>query len=182
MLGLLEMQSEAGRIDLFYGDESQVAESGYVPYGWVFEDEVVEIPAQRGKAVDIWGLLCRDNRFVFSTTYNTIDADFILQHLDSFSFNLQKPTVVVLDNASIHTAQKVKERLQVWQNRGLFIFYLPPYSPHLNIIERLWKELKARWITPADYISTDRLFYAVYLALATVGTDLSIAFSKFNGN
>lgn len=49
MLGLLEMQSEAGRIDLFYGDESQVAESGYVPYGWVFEDEVVEIPAKGAK-------------------------------------------------------------------------------------------------------------------------------------
>lgn len=182
MLGLLEKQSEAGSIDLFYGDESQVAESGYVPYGWVFEDEVVEIPAQRGKTINIWGLLGRDNRFVFSTTHNTIDADFVLQRLDDFSLNLRKTTVVVLDNASVHTAQKIKERFQVWQNRGLFIFYLPPYSPHLNIIERLWKELKARWIMPADYISTDTLFYAVQLALAAVGDDLSIAFSKFNGN
>jgi len=32
--------------------------------------------------------------------------------------------------------------IKLWQNRGLYIFYLPSYSPHLNIIERLWKEMR----------------------------------------
>jgi transposase len=179
MLGLLEKRSEMSEIDLFYGDESQVSEAGYVPYGWVFDDEVVEIPAQKGKAINIWGLLSRDNRLIFETTEKNIDSEFVWQKLDELSLKITKQTVVVLDNARIHTAHKIKERLEVWQKRGLYIFYLPPYSPHLNIIERLWKELKARWISPTDYVSTENLFFAVWAALNAVGDELSINFSKF---
>jgi len=62
----------------------------------------------------------------------------------------------------------------------LFLFYLPPYSPHLNICERLWKELKARWLKPSGYKTTEVLFYAVDRALAAVGYGLEINFSDFN--
>lgn len=182
MLGMLEKQSEAGEIDLFYGDESQVAESGYVPYGWIFKDEKVEIAAQKGKSLNILGLLSRDNRLIFHTCSGTINSEFVWQKLDEFSLKIHKLTVVVLDNARIHTAHKIKERLEVWQNRGLYIFYLPPYSPHLNIIERLWKELKARWLKPTDYEAPNDLFFAVWSALAAVGSDLTINFSKYNIN
>ena len=88
--------------------------------------------------------------------------------------------MVVLDNARVHTAAKVKEQLESWQQRGLFLFYLPVYSPHLNIAERLWKELKARWLKPQDYLTTDSLFYAVKMALAAVGQHLAINFSNYN--
>ncbi|KPH14778.1 transposase [Chryseobacterium sp. ERMR1:04] len=73
--------------------------------------------------------------------------------MKNFHFQILKQTVVVLDNARIHLAKKVKERIPYWEQRGLFLFFLPPYSPHLNIIERLWKELKSRWIKPDDYTS-----------------------------
>jgi transposase len=53
------------------------------------------------------------------------------------------------------------------------------YSPHLNIAERLWKELKARWLRPQDYRTADQLFYAVKLALAAVGRELFINFSEY---
>ncbi|WP_407654637.1 transposase [Arcicella aquatica] len=42
--------------------------------------------------------------------------------------------------------------MKFWQKRGLYIFYLSQYSPHLNIIERLWQELKAKRIKPEDYL------------------------------
>ncbi len=107
-------------------------------------------------------------------------AHFIVEHLDSFSSIIQKPTVVVLDNAKIHTARQVKERLAYWQARGLYLFYLPPYSPHLNICERVWKELKARWLKAQDYLSAESLFYTLSLALAAIGKDLFINFSDFH--
>ena len=43
--------------------------------------------------------------------------------------------VVVLDNASWHHAVIVKASYRRWLN----IDYLPPYSPELNPIERVWK-------------------------------------------
>ena len=72
-----------------------------------------------------------------------------------------------------------------------FIFYLPPYSPHLNLIETLWRKLKYEtgdrvkrpavggnlWLRPKDYLAEDDLFYAVTQILGAVGNDLSINFA-----
>lgn len=178
-LGLLEEQGRQGHLDLFYGDESQVSPEGYVPYGWQFEDEQVSIESTKGKGLNCFALLSRDNRVVYATKQESITADFIVEELDKFSLSIAKPTVVVLDNARVHTAAKVRKQLGYWQQRGLFLFYLPAYSPHLNLAERLWKELKARWLKPSDYLTTDSLFYAVKMALAAVGSNLFINFADY---
>ena len=107
-----------------------------------------------------------------------INADFILEFMDEFSLNITNTTVAVFDNAPVHKARKIKERLQVWQKRGLYIFFLPPYSPQLNIIERFWKELKEGWIKPEDYHTADDLFYAVNQILAGIGTEFTMDFAE----
>lgn len=177
-LSLLEEQARTGRIDLYYADETRVSQEGYVPYGWQFAEEQVAIEVCKGKAINCFGLLSRTNKFIYRTSEKNINADFVIQTLDALSLNISKFTVVVLDNARIHTARKVKQLLKIWQQRGLFLFYLPPYSPHLNIIERLWKEMKQAWIKPADYQSADDLFYAVNRICAAVGKSLFINFSE----
>ncbi len=176
---LLEQASELGYIDLYYGDETRISEEGYVPYGWQFKDEDVFIPVQRGKGLNCFGLLSREMKFHYEITDKNINADFIVQYLDRFSFSIKKETVVVLDNASCHRAKKVKERLQYWQNRGLYVFFLPPYSPQLNIIERLWKEVKERWLRPCDYSDFDCLSYAISRVFASIGGVLNISFGSF---
>ena len=74
----------------------------------------------------------------------------------------------------------MSERLDAWQARGLFVFYLPVYSPHLNIVEILWRELKHRWLHASDYQDKGTLHYAVWQALKAVGQSLTIQFSRFN--
>lgn len=74
----------------------------------------------------------------------------------------------------------MQERRPFWQERWLFIFYLPPYSSNLNIAERLWRKLKYEWLQPSNYATTDDLFYQVRQALAAVGKGLKIRFSEFN--
>jgi transposase len=71
-----------------------------------------------------------------------------------------RPTVIVLDNASIHTAASVQLRRAVWETRDLYLFFLPPYSPHLNIAETVWRQLKGGWLCPEDYAQPDDLAYA----------------------
>lgn len=126
-----------------------------------------------------FALITRDNKISFTTNQEGITADSLIKELDKFSLSISKPTVVVMDNAKVH---KVKQAMEAWQKRGLFLFYLPPYSPHLNIAERLWKELKARWLRPEDYLSSDQLFYVVNLALVAVGKSLFISFSDYQSN
>lgn len=177
---LLEQQSRQGHIELFYADESQICEEGYIPYGWQFAKEEVYIETAKGGKLNLFAMISRNNKVYYQTSRQKMTAHFIREQLEAFSFSIHKPTVVVLDNARIHTARKVKERLPEWQSRGLYIFYLPPYSPHLNICERVWRELKARWLKPEDYLSADSLFYAATLALAAIGKSLFIHFADFN--
>lgn len=151
-----------------------------MPYGWQFFDEDVFVPCEKSQGLNCFGLLSRTNGFCFSTTTNTIDSQYLVEQLEGFSFGLKRMTVVVLDNARVHRSKAVQERRAYWETRGLYLFYLPTYSPHLNIIEVLWRELKSRWLKPEDYACLGGLFYQVTLALAAVGTLLRVNFSKFS--
>ena len=177
-LSLIEQQAEPGNIDLFYADEAQFSQQGYVPYGWQFDDEEVAIEACKGRSTNCFGLLSRTNGFIYKMTERNINSDFVIEILDELSLTISKFTFVVLDNARIHTARKVKQLFETWRKRGLYIFYLPTYSPPLNIIERPLKEMKQGWLKPEDYQSADSLFYAVDRICANIGNTLFINFSK----
>jgi transposase len=97
--------------------------------------------------------------------------------LDTFSFGLNKKTVVVLDNASVHRNAKIRQMRPVREKRGLFLFYIPPCSPHLNIVETLWQVMKGKRIKPQDYTCTDTLFHATDRALAAIGKELRINYA-----
>ena len=94
--------------------------------------------------------------------------------------SLSRETVVVLDNARVHTAEAVRACRPLWEERGLTLFYPPPYSPHLNLAETLWRKLKYEWLRPHDYLSFDNLQDATRRALAAVGSRLTIAFATPN--
>jgi len=179
LLGEMERLSESGKVDLYYGDEAGVALEPNVPYGWQFGDEDVSMPSERGTGINCFGLLTRSNKSWTATSEKTIDAAFVVEQLERFSFSLARMTVVVLDNARIHTGKKMRERIAAWRRRGLFVFYLPTYSPHLNIAETLWRKLKYEWLSAEDYESKEHLQYAVRQALSAFGKSLKIRFSGF---
>lgn len=171
--------SERGLIDLYYGDESRISLEPCVPYAWQFKDEEVFMPSTQGQGLNCFALLSRANECRFETTPKSINARFVVEQLEGLSFGLERVTVVVLDNAPAHVAKQVKQRQPFWQQRGLFVFYLPSYSPHLNIVEVLWRKLKYQWLRPQDYLETPLLFYQVRQALAAVGSLLRIHFAPF---
>ncbi len=179
ILGELETLAENQEIDLYYSDESRVSLEPNVPYGWQFADEEVSLPTTKGGGLNCFALLSRTNQCLVKTGEQTFSAQFILEQFEVLSFNLRKLTVIVLDNARIHTSKIIKERIKVWQQRGLYLFYLPRYSPHLNIVEILWRKLKYEWLSPLDYQEKENLFYQIRLALTGVGQNLFIQFSKF---
>ena len=67
---------------------------------------------------------------------------FIISVLDDYSSQIDRTTVIVLDNASRHTSAAFCDRLETGAERGLLVYHIPPYSPELNTIELLWKKLK----------------------------------------
>jgi transposase len=71
----------------------------------------------------------------------------VVQFLDQIAQEAQPGlmTVVVLDNASFyHNIDQ--ETIDRWfLEHQMVLFYLPPYSPELNLIEIVWKHAKYHW-------------------------------------
>lgn len=55
---------------------------------------------------------------------------------------LKPDSVIVMDNASFHKSQETRDIIKA---AGCFVLFLPPYSPHLNPIEKLWANIKRAW-------------------------------------
>ena len=96
--------------------------------------------------------------------------------IDAFASQIKKYTIVVLDNASIHHSRKFRAHVEKWKKMGLELFYLPTYSPELNKIEILWKQMKYHWMTPTSYSDLDTLEQALYECLRNIGTKHVINF------
>ena len=68
--------------------------------------------------------------------------------------------VLVMDNAPYHRSRAVEAMLSLYAHRVL-VFWLPPYCPTLNPIERFWRHLK-------DVATANCLFRSVDELLANV--------------
>lgn len=77
---------------------------------------------------------------------------------------LRPGDIVVLDNLAAHRVPWVARRLR---RAGVGVWYLPPYSPEYNPIERLWAKVKA-YLRKVKARATDLLWQAIGDALATV--------------
>ena len=113
-------------IDMYYGDASHFGLVPNVPYAWQSKDDPVLLPSIRGKSTSVFGLM------------NTL-GDLVYDFFDRFAQTIVKKTVVVLDNSSLHTSKKFKEKIKEWKELDLLIYFIPPYSPELNKIEILWR-------------------------------------------
>ena len=68
--------------------------------------------------------------------------------------------IVVLDSASAHTTPKLDDFLTQHQNRLALVFQ-PTYSPHCNLIERLWRLMRGQMTHNQFYDSLKELAEAV---------------------
>ena len=116
------------------------------------------------------------NAWHYVARQDTLTAAYVIDTLDAWAATRTKPTVLVLDNASIHRAAALQARLPAWEAQNLYIFYLPAYSPHLNKIETLWRKIKYEWLRPEAYADMATLNMAVRDILDQVGITYRIQF------
>ena len=176
MIELQQLENK-GHIDIYYGDESGFSLNCVIPYCWQFKYEPVLILPQRGKTLSALGFMKSTGDVLrIWQKEGTIKAEFVIECVQKFADSLNKMTVLILDNARIHHAKLFQSCISAWEEQGLYIFYLPAYSPHLNRIERLWKEAKYRWIPPNAYTDLVTLGQTLDEIWAKFGTDYKIHF------
>ncbi len=56
------------------------------------------------------------------------------------------PLILIVDNASIHRSKKMVVFLEMLKSDySTSLYFIPAYSPELNRIEMVWKQMKYRW-------------------------------------
>jgi putative transposase len=111
-------------------------------------------------------------RLEYRMLEGSCDSEEVMGYLDALAQNAEqehKPCVVVLDNAPFHTAGVVREHEEAWEARGLTLYRLPAYCPHLNLIEGVWRRLKGFLVPRRFYDSVGELKQAVLHALRLLG-------------
>lgn len=167
-----------GDLDLYYFDESGFTLTPSVPYGWQKIGTTIEIPSQRSRQINTLGFLSYDGRTLFPYTLDcTVDTDCVISCMDDFSEQITNTTYVVLDNASPHSSKLFFEQLPRWEKKGLFIYFLPPYSPELNLIEILWRRIKYSWIPLSAYESFENLKDGLWSVLTSIGKEFKLNFT-----
>jgi transposase len=168
----------AGELDLYYFDEAGVSLTPTVPYGWQPIGERIEIPSQKSRQLNTLGFLRYDNQLTSYTVEGTVDSEIVIGCFDNFCDSLRGTTVVVIDNAPVHTSKRFQSRIPMWEEKGLFLYFLPPYCPELNLIEILWRMIKYHWLPIKAYDSFKSLVKHCHQVLSQVGSRYTIAFAK----
>ena len=170
-------QERNGEIDLRYLDQSGFSLTPYIPYGWQEKKETIVIKSRTGKRVNVMGLMNRQNELDYQIITKSITSQDVIKFLDKFSNQLARKTVIILDQASIHTSDEFIGKLKEWKQKKLEIFWLPNYSPKLNLIEILWKFIKYEWIDIGAYGSQKNLIEYLKKVLDNFGHEYVINFA-----
>src|SRR5208283_651700 len=144
-------------VDLWAIDEVHFQLHGSRCRMWVppeMKDPVVHHHPTR-KSIGYFGAVrLRDGKFMFhrGEKFNAETFFLFVRDLRSVSCHAGRRVKIILDNASYHHA-KLHELWRQKSRDRFMMNYLPPYSPELNPIERVWK-LVRRIATHNQYFSS----------------------------
>jgi hypothetical protein len=182
-LAKLHRMEEQGRCKLLYGDECGFSLLPSVPYLWQPKGTRLCLPAHpHQKRLSVLGFWCSNASHNHLWSYplrERLTAQHFMASIEALLEQLDPstPSVLVLDNAPVHRAQCVQKKRVEWKQRGLRLFFLPPYCPHLNRIELLWRQIKYRWLEPQAYVDFSALCQSVTSILDGIGSIYRLSFA-----
>lgn len=143
----LEVAARDGQCRLFYLDEAGICAAPPVQRSWSPRGlpHAIE-PNNHCRRSIIGALDFGKNALIHASHTRTVNGLHAVEFIEAL---LQqgdgKPTVIVLDNASIdHSIDQATLDRWFIEHKTL-VFHLPLYSPELNLIEIVWKHFKYHW-------------------------------------
>lgn len=138
----IKAEARAVGATIYFADEAGIRSDYHTGTTWapVGETPVVTVTGRRFSFNMISAVSPRGD-FRFMIHEGTVDATVFKEFLKRLMIGATKPVFVIVDGHSIHKSKLVKDYVNS-RKEQLKLFYLPPYSPHLNPDEQVWAHVK----------------------------------------
>ena len=150
---------------IYFADAVHPEHQSKPAFGWFKKGSTPAVNTTSGRGrVNIHAALNLENfdtPFVAPDTVNGVSAAQLLAKIEARNKNKRK-IYVIWDNAAYHKSEEVREFLSR-PKCPIHLIKLPPYCPHLNPIERLWKVMHGH-VTYNRYYPTEKQFVDAILA------------------
>jgi hypothetical protein len=159
---------EARRIEVWLQDEARIGQTGRNCRRWFQKGtRPTGVKDQRHTAVYLFGAVCPERDAAFGLVLPVVGADVMQTFLDQLSGQVAPGAhaLLIMDRAGWHCASDLV------MPENITAVFLPPYSPELNAIERLWLYLKERFLSHRLWSDYDAIVDAVCKAWQRVTSD-----------
>ena len=138
---LLEEEKQ-GQRKVFFVDAAHFVMGAFLGMLWCFERLFLKSSSGRRRYNVLGAFSVNGTDLVTITNEAYINSDTIVALLIKLKQEYPDiPLTLIMDNARYQRCSKVTEQAKML---GTDILFLPPYSPNLNLIERLWKFTKKK--------------------------------------
>lgn len=161
-------EANAGQRAVFFMDAAHFVLAPFLGFLWSVARIFIQAPSgrQRFNVLGALNAISHEVLTVTNQTYITsVQVCELLTQLAALGLGL--PITVVLDNARYQRCQLVMAHAT---SLGIELLFLPPYSPNLNLIERLWKFVKKQCLYSKYYEKFEPFKQAISDCLAAAST------------
>jgi len=164
---LLDEEKE-GKRHVFFVDAAHFVMGAFLGMIWCFERLFLQSSSGRKRYNVLGAYSNRDTNLITISNDAYINSDTIVELLIKVnSLHSDSKVTLVMDNARYQRCNKVMDKAK---DLGIHLLFLPPYSPNLNLIERLWKFTKKKCLYNKYYASFDNFKKAIDDCLNNVQT------------
>ena len=122
---------------VFRFDAAHFVHGAFLGMLWCFVRHFVPTPAGRKRFNVLGAVDALTTAIITVMNETTVTAETVCQLLSKLAAHVTEgPITVVLDNARYQKCALAQEYAAAV---GIELLYLPSFSPHLNLIERLWR-------------------------------------------
>ncbi len=147
-----QLKKEAGVDEpILFMDSVHPTQATKLSYGWIRTGKTKHVgtTASRTRLNIIGALQLGHIGKAITSQYETINGESIMDFMDKIRVRYDEKIVhLILDKAPYHRSTLVAERADAL---NIKLHFLPPYSPNLNPIERLWKVMN-------EHVRNNRFF------------------------
>ena len=159
-------EAQAGKRELFFVDSAHFILESFVCMVWCFVRQFIRTGSGRNR-INVLGAInavTQQLETVINTAYITsTEVVTLLEQLRAAYAG--RIIDVVLDNARYQHCSLVKAAAG---RLDINLVFLPPYSPNLNLIERLWKLIRKRTLNGRYYDTVEKFHQAIRTAVKNV--------------